>query len=131
MKKLTLMVLAAFLPFTGHALAEDPAAGEKAFAKCRACHQIGPTAKNMVGPRLNGLFGRKAGSIEGFNYSDANKKSGVVWSEGIFATYIKYIKDPKAAMPGNKMVFVGIKNDKEIADLTAFLKQFDAEGKKR
>jgi cytochrome c len=118
----------ALAAFSGNALAQDAAAGEKAFAKCRACHQIGETAKNLIGPKLNGLFGRKAGSVEGFSYSDANKKSGVVWEEAAFANYIK---DPKAAMPGNKMAFVGIKNDREIADLTAFLKQFDANGKKK
>ena len=112
----------------GGALAQDAAAGEKAFNKCRACHQVGETAKNMVGPKLNGLFGRKAGSIEGFKYSEANTKSGVSWDE---ATFAKYIADPKAAMPGNKMVFPGIKNDKEIADLIAFLRRFAADGKKK
>ena len=112
----------------GGAAAQDAAAGEKAFNKCRACHQVGETAKNMVGPRLNGLFGRKAGSIEGFKYSEANAKSGVSWDE---ATFAKYIADPKAAMPGNRMVFPGIKNDKEIADLIAFLRQFAADGKKK
>jgi cytochrome c len=82
----------------------------------------------MVGPKLNGLFGRKAGSIEGFKYSEANVKSGVSWDE---ATFAKYIADPKAAMPGNRMVFPGIKNDKEIADLIAYLRQFAADGKKK
>jgi cytochrome c len=125
---LALSSAVALLAFAGNALAQDAAAGEKVFAKCRACHQVGETAKNLVGPKLNGLFGRKAGSIDGFSYSDANKKSGVVWDEAVFATYIK---DPKAAMPGNKMAFVGIKNDREIGDLIAFLKQFGADGKKK
>ncbi|MFN3891342.1 MAG: c-type cytochrome [Beijerinckiaceae bacterium] len=111
----------------GSASAQDLAAGEKSFAKCRACHQVGPTAKNGVGPKLNGLFGREAGSVEGYNYSAANKNSHVVWSEETFA---KYIQDPRAFMPGNKMAFAGIKNEKEIADLTAFLKQFDKDGNK-
>jgi len=127
MRTLVLSSVIALLAFTGNALAQDAAAGEKVFAKCRACHQVGETAKNLVGPKLNGVFGRKAGSIDGFSYSDANKKSGVVWDEAVFA---KYIKDPKAAMPGNKMAFVGIKNDKEIGDLIAFLKRFGADGKK-
>lgn len=128
MRTLVLSSVIALLAYTGNALAQDAAAGEKVFAKCRACHQVGETAKNLIGPRLNGVFGRKAGSIDGFSYSDANKKSGVVWDEAVFANYIK---DPKAAMPGNKMAFVGIKNDKEIADLIAFLKQFGTDGKKK
>ena len=109
------------------AQAQDAAAGERSWAKCRACHQLGETAKNGVGPLLNGLFGRKSGSIEGYNYTDANKNSGITWDDAVFA---EYIRDPKAKIPNTKMVFAGIKNDKEIADLTAFLKQFDKDGKK-
>lgn len=74
------------------ALAQDAAAGEKVFARCRACHQVGETAKNAVGPKMNGLFGRKAGMIEGFKYSQANTDSGVIWDEKNFA---EYIEDPK------------------------------------
>jgi cytochrome c len=109
------------------ASAQDVAAGEKSFNKCRACHQVGETAKNTVGPILNGLFGRKSGTIEGYNYSEANKNSGIVWDEPVFA---EYIKDPKAKMPGTKMSFAGIKNEQEVRDLTAFLKQFGKDGKK-
>ena len=109
------------------ASAQDIAAGEKSFNKCRACHQVGETAKNSVGPVLNGLFGRKSGSVEGYNYSDANKNSGITWDEAVFADYIK---DPKAKIPGTKMTFAGIKNEQEIKDLTAFLKQFGNDGKK-
>jgi len=111
----------------GAALAQDAAAGEKIFAQCRACHQIGPTAKNAVGPVLNALFGRKSGSVEGYNYSDANKNSGIVWDEPTFA---EYIKDPKAKIPGTKMIYAGLKDEKRIQDLTAYLKQFDASGNK-
>ena len=107
--------------------AQDAAAGEKVFTQCRACHQIGPNAKNAVGPVLNGLFGRKAGTIEGFNYSPANKNSGITWDE---ATFAEYIKDPKAKIPGTKMIYAGLKDEKRTQDLIAFLKQFDAEGKK-
>jgi len=110
------------------AIAQDVAAGEKSFNKCRACHQVGETAKNTVGPALNGLFGRKSGSVEGYNYSDANKNSGITWDE---ATFAEYIKDPKAKIPGTKMAFAGIKKDDEIKDLTAFLTQFGADGKKK
>lgn len=109
------------------AFAQDAEAGAKSFNKCRPCHQIGETAKNIVGPKLNGLFGRKSGSVEGFNYSDQNKNSGITWDEAVFA---EYIKDPKAKIPGTKMVFAGIKDEQEIKDLTAFLKQYKADGTK-
>ena len=112
---------------TTSAQAQDVSAGERSWNKCRACHQIGETAKNGVGPALNGLFGRHSGSVEGYSYSAANKNSGITWDEAIFADYIK---DPKAKIPGTKMVFAGIKNEQEIKDLTAFLKQFDKDGKK-
>ena len=114
--------------FAGAANAQDVAAGEKSFNKCRACHQVGETAKNSVGPELNGLFGRKSGSVAGYNYSDANKNSGITWDEAVFA---EYIKDPKAKIPGTKMAFAGIKKEDEIKDLTAYLKQFGADGKKK
>jgi cytochrome c len=106
----------------GQARAQDAAAGEKVFLVCRACHQVGDNAKNAVGPVLNGLIGRKAGSVEGYNYSDANKKSGITWDE---ATFSEYIKDPKAKIPGTKMVFAGIKDEQKIKDLIAYLHTFD------
>ena len=99
------------------------AAGETSFRKCSPCHDIGANAKVKLGPPLNGLDGRKAGTFEGFNYSEANKNSGIVWSDDAFA---KYIKNPMQEMPGTRMAFVGIRNDKEIADLWAYLKQFKA-----
>ena len=116
------------LPFLAQpAAAQDAAAGERSFNKCRACHQVGESARNMVGPELNGLIGRHSGAVEGYSYSAANKNSGLTWDE---ATFTDYIKDPRAKIPGTKMIFAGIKNDKEIADLTAFLKQFGKDGKK-
>jgi cytochrome c len=104
----------------------DPVNGKSVFNKCRACHQVGENAKNMVGPVLNGLLGRKAGSIEGFNYSQANKSSGIVWDE---ATFREYIKNPKAKIPNTKMVFAGISDEEDIEDLLAYLKQFGPDGK--
>ncbi len=111
----------------GAALAQDAAAGETSFKKCMPCHDVGDDAKNKVGPMLNGLAGRKSGTIEGFNYSDANKNSGIVWSE---ETFKDYIKDPRAKVPGTKMIFPGIKNEKEAGDLWTYLKQFKADGSK-
>jgi cytochrome c len=109
------------------ARAQDAAAGEKVFLACRACHQVGETAKNAVGPILNGLIGRHSGSVPGYNYSEANKNSGITWDE---ATFREYIKDPKAKIPGTKMVYPGLKDEQKINDLVAYLKQFDATGKK-
>ena len=111
----------------GHAQAQDAANGEKVFAQCRACHQIGENAKNAVGPVLNGLFGRKAGSVEGYNYSAANKNSGITWDE---ATFSEYIKDPKAKVPGTKMIYAGLKDEQKVNELVAYLKQFNAQGQK-
>src|SRR3954449_2476497 len=102
MRPLLLLSLALALSAISSAQAQDVAAGEKLFLQCRACHQVGDTARNAVGPVLNGLFGRKAGMVEGFTYSPANKNSGLTWDE---ATFREYIKDPKAKIPGTKMVY--------------------------
>ena len=108
--------------------AQDVAAGEQSFKKCFPCHSIGEGAKNKGGPELNGLDGRHSGSAPAFNYSDANKNSGIVWGE---ATFKEYIKDPRAKIPGTKMIFPGIKNETEIGNLWAYLKQFGPDGKKK
>jgi cytochrome c len=115
------------LALAGSAQAQDAAAGEKVFAQCRACHQVGPGAKNAVGPHLNGLIGRHSGSVEGYKYSPANKSSGIMWDE---ATFRDYVKDPKGRIPGTKKVYAGLKDEQRITDLVAYLKQFDALGKK-
>ena len=112
----------------GEARAQDAVAGEKVFAVCKACHQIGENAKNAVGPVLNGVIGRKAGGVAGYSYSDANKNSGITWDE---ATFREYIKDPRAKVPGTKMIYVGLKDEQKTSDLIAFLKQFDTDGKKK
>lgn len=110
-----------------HAAAAAEASAENGadvFKKCRACHDVGPNAKNKVGPLLNGLLGRKAGTIEGFSYSDANRKAGDggwVWTE---ENLLKYLEDPRAAMPGNKMAFAGLKDEQDRQDLVAYLKTF-------
>ena len=112
----------------GGAWAQDLAAGENSFKKCLPCHSVGEEAKNKVGPVLNGLEGRKSGTIDGYNYSEANKNSGITWDE---KTFVEYIQDPRAKIPGTKMVFAGIKSENEKAALWAYLKQFDASGKKK
>jgi cytochrome c len=128
MKKLTLcaLVVVAASAAASAALAQDAAAGKTSFNKCLPCHAIGDGAKNKVGPELNGLDGRKSGTVEGYSYSDANKNSGITWNE---AQFKEYIRDPKAKIPGTKMAFTGIKNDKEVDDLWAFISQYDKDGK--
>jgi cytochrome c len=110
----------------GAASAQDAALGEKVFLKCKACHQIGEGAKNAVGPVLNGVVGRKAGTTD-YSYSDANKNSGITWDE---ATLKEYLKNPRAKVPGTKMIFPGLTKDDDIDNVIAYLKQFGADGKK-
>jgi cytochrome c len=128
MNKLTLsaLVVIASSSFACGALAQDAAAGKTSFNKCLPCHSIGEGAKNKVGPELNGLNGRKSGTAPDYNYSDANKNSGITWDE---ATFKEYIKDPKAKIPGTKMTFAGIKNETEVNNLWAYLSSFDKDGK--
>lgn len=114
---ITALALLAIVP----AKAQDAEAGKAVYNQCRACHQVGETAKNGVGPILNGIVGRKAGTAAGYNFSDANKNSGKTWDD---ATFLEYIKDPKAFMPGNKMAFAGIKDEQKAKDLLAYLKTF-------
>ena len=121
----SLVVVTSLMAVSG-ALAQDATAGKSSFNKCLACHAIGEGAKNKVGPELNGIDGRKSGTAEGYSYSDANKNSGITWSKDQF---LEYIKEPKAKIPGTKMVFAGIKNEKEANDLWAFLAQYDKDGK--
>lgn len=132
MKSISLLALATsamFAAMSGLALAAgDLAAGERVFAKCKACHQVGEGAKNAVGPQLNGLDGRTAGSAEGYNYSEAMKSSGIVWNE---ASFKEYIKNPKAKVAGTKMIYAGLAADKEQDDVWAYLAQFGADGKKK
>jgi len=121
MKRVVLAALFVAIGF-GQANGQDAAAGEKVFLVCKVCHQVGDSAKNAVGPVLNGLFGRKAGTVAGYSYSNANKNSGITWDE---ATFSEYIKDPKAKVPGTKMAFAGLKDEQKIKDLIAYLHAFD------
>ena len=123
-----LAIVAAAACMSGVAMAQDLEAGANSFKKCLPCHAVGDGAKNKVGPVLNGLDGRKTGGVEGYSYSPANKDSGIVWSE---ATFLDYIKDPRAKIPGTKMIFAGIKNENEAKSLWAYLAQFKADGSKK
>ncbi len=102
--------------------AQDAAKGQQIFNRCRACHAIGPAAKNKAGPQLNGIVGRKAASVPGFNYSDAMKQAaanGLVWTEPKLTAYLEA---PDAFLPGGVMAFAGVKNSADLQDLVAFLK---------
>ena len=130
MKVLARIILAqlALAAAIGMAQAQDLAAGEQSFRKCLPCHSVGEDARNKVGPVLNGLEGRKSGTIPEYSYSEANKKADITWSE---ASFKDYIQNPMAKVPGTKMAFAGIKNDAEIAALWGYLAQFKADGSKK
>jgi cytochrome c len=100
--------------------AADIEAGKAVFNRCKICHRLEAGAASPVGPNLHGVFGRKAGTMPGYDYSEAMKNAGVVWDE---ETLSKYLRDPKGFIPGNKMAFPGIKNDTELANLLAYLKE--------
>jgi cytochrome c len=127
MKSVILASLTLLAATMGMARAQDLAAGEQSFRKCSPCHSVGEDARNKVGPQLNGIDGRKSGTAADYSYSDANKKAEITWGE---ATFKDYIQNPMAKVPGTKMAFAGIKNEKEIGDLWAYLKQFKADGSK-
>ena len=125
--KNVVIAAAVLMATAGAARAQDAAAGESVFKQCMACHKIGPDAEKSVGPELNGLDGRKAGSTD-YNYSEANKNSGITWNEQVF---LEYIKDPRAKIPNTKMFFPGVKDEKKAKDLWAYLAQFKADGSKK
>jgi cytochrome c len=123
-----LLAVAFVIASTGSGFSQDVEAGQGVFKRlCFPCHDAGPGAKTKLGPPLNGLDGRQAGTIAGFNYSEANKKSGIKWSD---ATFAEYIKNPMQQMPGTRMAFAGVRDEKDIANLWAFLKQFKESGDK-
>ena len=105
----------------GSALAEgNEARGERLFnQQCKACHTLDQGGHNLVGPNLHGLFGRKAGSAD-YQYSDAMKKSGIVWDE---ATLAGYLKDPKGKVPGTKMTYIGLRQEQQQQDMITFLEK--------
>jgi cytochrome c len=114
----------ALVPVEAPAQQGDVENGADVYKKCRACHDIGPEAKNKVGPQLNGIVGRAAGTIEGYNYSEANKQAGakgLVWTEEVL---FKYLEAPLTYMPGTKMAFAGLKDEQDRRDVIAYLKKF-------
>ncbi|MBL8707426.1 MAG: cytochrome c family protein [Rhodospirillales bacterium] len=111
-------VAAATLLLTPVALAEgDPARGEKVYERCEGCHSI---ERDRIGPRHQGVVGRKAASIAGFAYSPAMKASGLTWDE---ATLDRFLEGPTKLVPGTRMGFAGVPEERDRADLIAYLKQ--------
>jgi cytochrome c len=108
------------------ASAQDAAAGELSFSRCLGCHSIGPEARNKIGPQLNGIDGRKCGSVAGYNYSAANKECAFIWNE---TNFVEYIGDPKVKIPGTKKSISGIRDAGEARNLWAYLRQFKADGR--
>jgi len=106
-------------------VAQDAEKGKTVFNVCLVCHAVGPGAQNKIGPILNGLDGRKVGTLANFDYSDANKNSGIVWNK---ETFEDYIKNPQAKIPGTKMIFPGVKNEQQVQHVWAYISQFDADG---
>lgn len=98
----------------------DPVNGAKVFKKCAVCHTLAAGAPAKVGPNLYGVLGRQAGSSAGFNYSPAMRDAGVTWTQ---ETLMRYLENPKAYVPGNKMPFPGLKNEQDRADVIAYLAQ--------
>jgi cytochrome c len=132
LKHIPIIIFALLSGAVGPAVAQDaaptgrPDAGAVVFKKCMACHQVGPNAQNGIGPVLNGVVGRPAGQYPNYSYSSANKNSGLVWDE---LTLARYLRAPAEVVPGTKMIFFGLKKDREISDVIAYLKQFAADGK--
>jgi len=133
MKRLFLSLLIAGLP--GAALAQQPAGdaakGEQIFKTCHICHDVGPTAKPKVGPPLNGVVGRHWASWPGYSYSQGlkdGKTKGNVWTVELLN---KWLENPRALVPGTKMIFPGLKTAEQRADVIAYLSQFDEKGNKK
>ncbi len=132
MKQKGIVFAAGVLAIAGMAFpayaAGDAAAGEQIFEHtCGLCHRIGPGAQNFVGPELNGINGRKAGTAAGYAYSDAMKNSGITWNED---TFKKYITNPQADIPGVKMIFAGLDKHSQRDNIWAYISQFKADGSK-
>jgi cytochrome c len=128
-KSVCMVAAAAWALSTAGASAGDAAAGETIFnQKCKSCHKIGEGATNAVGPELNGIIGSKAATTEGYNFSDALKASGLTFDE---ATFKEFITNPKAKVPGTKMVFAGLPKDTDRDNLFAFVSSFDEKGAKK
>ncbi len=131
MQKIWIALTTGILAISGIASAQPVLLGRAdvgalVFKQCMACLQVGPSARNGIGPVLNGVVGRPAGVYPGYSYSSANKSSGLVWDE---QNLTRYLRAPGEVVPGTKMIFFGLKKSQDVADVIAYLRQFDADGK--
>jgi cytochrome c len=120
MRRLPMLLAPALLLLSSPAPAADVAAGQVVFNRCKICHAVEAGKPSPVGPNLHGVFGRKAGTLEGFNYSEAMKQSGVTWDDD---TLRKYLRNPREFIPGDRMAFPGLKDETELDNLLAYLHQ--------
>jgi cytochrome c len=125
MLKRPTIIVVALLAANGSPVAADLTAGKTLFKVCAPCHEIGVNARNRVGPILNGLDGRPAGTVASYSYSQAIKYSGIVWGEAVFK---EYLKNPKAKVPGTKMGFTGLLDEAGLDALWSFVKQYGPDG---
>ncbi|MCO7570132.1 cytochrome c family protein [Pseudomonas chlororaphis] len=125
MKHKALLILTLLLSstlLTAPAQAGDAEAGAKLFKRlCSGCHNIGPSVRSSFGPQLNGIIDRPAGSATDYQYSTAMKSSGIVWTRD---KLIQYLEDPKAVVPGTRMIFWGLSDEEKIDNLLAYLQTF-------
>jgi cytochrome c len=129
MIRTTIAVTALVLTASAALAAGDPAAGENVFKKCAACHAVGEGAKNKVGPELNAVLGRTAGTLEGYSYSQAMKDAGaggLVWTP---ETLAQYLPKPRDFVKGTKMSFPGLSNPDDVANVIAYLATFSPDYK--
>ena len=127
--RIWVLAAAVLMASSSSGFAQDTSAGEARFKSlCNPCHDVGPAPKPKLGPHLNGINGRKAGTVEKSNYSEANKNSGITWNAETFA---EYIKNPMQRMPGTRMAFAGVRDEKDIANLWAFLSSFSEDGNRK
>lgn len=112
-----------FLAAHGAQAADPLAAGRAAFKRCANCHQVGPGARSNFGPELNGIIGRRAGSVPDFAYSPAMKRAGFVWDEARLAAFVR---DPDAVVPGNRMRFWGMMSERQVRELVGYLRSMPA-----
>nr|WP_245198080.1 cytochrome c family protein [Jiella mangrovi] len=116
---------------TQTALAGDPAAGEKVFNKCKACHAVGEGAKNKIGPELNGILGEKIAAVDGYSFSSALKSYAEEHPTWTVEELKAWLADPRAVAPGTKMSFPGLKNEADIDNVIAYLASFDEDGARK
>lgn len=118
------LALAGLMALPAHAEPGDAAAGEKVFQQCKGCHQVGAGAKNRIGPHLNGLFGRKAASLDDFKYSKSFERAGAGGLEWHADTLDVFLENPRAMTSGTRMSYRGLKDAQDRAHLIVYLRQF-------